>query len=242
MAAAACQPGAALARPTSVIFHATLGPLRLAPAGERWSRRARPPWRVLVVNRPGEGSGPGVGGDAGGHAGPDDADRAVAELYAAHWRRLVRLAVLLVRDLATAEEVVQDAFIATARRWERLRDHDRAAAYLRQSVVNRARSELRHRGVVERHAEAEATRPLRAAPGADVQALATERRTAVLDALRELPDRQREVLALRHYLELSEAEIADALGISRGAVKTHASRGSARLRELLAPYLDGERR
>jgi RNA polymerase sigma factor (sigma-70 family) len=63
--------------------------------------------------------------------------------------------------------------------------------------------------------------------------LGDSRRRMVLDALQQLPRRQREVLALRYYLDLSEAEIADALGISRGAVKSHASRGSAALRPIL---------
>ena len=110
---------------------------------------------------------------------------------------------------------------------------DRALAYLRQAVVNRSRSALRHRGVVERYVARQSARAALADP-ADQGALAADRRTAVLDALRALPTRQREVLALRHYLELSEAEIATTLGISRGSVKAHASRGSATLRELLA--------
>ena len=75
-------------------------------------------------------------------------------------------------------------------------------------------------------------------PGADDAVLADDRRDRVLDALRGLPARQREVLALRYYSELSEAEIADALGISRGAVKSHASRGAAALRVALADYLE----
>ncbi len=161
----------------------------------------------------------------------DDADSAVEQLYAAHWRRLVRLSVLLVHDQGTAEEIVQDAFVAMHGRWRRLRDPDKALAYLRQSIVNRSRSALRHRGVVQRHAAAQ--RPVEPLPGADETSVARARRTAVLDALRALPTRQREVLALRYYLDLSEAEIADALGISRGAVKSHASRGAAALRELL---------
>jgi RNA polymerase sigma-70 factor (sigma-E family) len=165
-----------------------------------------------------------------------DADTALEQLYAAHWRRLVRLAVLLLRDQGVAEEVVQDAFVAMHGRWRSLRDPDKAAAYLRQAVVNRSRSALRHRGVVERYV---ARQP---APGnaeaADGPSLAADRRTAVLDALRALPTRQREVLALRYYLELSEIEIADALGISRGSVKAHASRGSAALRALLTDHLD----
>ncbi len=160
-----------------------------------------------------------------------DADAAVEALYAAHWRQLVRLSVLLVRDVGTAEEVVQDAFVAMHGRWRKLRDPDKALAYLRQAVVNRSRSVLRHRGVVDRYAARE--RAPETAPPADESALARSRREVVLDALRDLPTRQREVLALRYYLDLSEADIADALGISRGAVKSHASRGAAALRELL---------
>ncbi len=160
-----------------------------------------------------------------------DADTAVEALYAAHWARLVRLSVLLVRDRASAEEVVQDAFVALHGRWRRLRDPDRALAYLRRCVVNRSRSVLRHRVVVDRHAAAQ--RLPDAAPAADERSLARSRRVTVLDALRQLPPRQREVLALRYYLDLSEADIAETLGISRGAVKSHASRGAARLRDLL---------
>ena len=166
------------------------------------------------------------------------ADAALDELYAAHWRQLVRLSVLLVRDTGLAEEIVQDAFVAMHGRWGRLREPDRALAYLRQAVVNRSRSALRHRAVVARHDAAQ--RPPAAEPGADESSVAAVRRDAVLDALRRLPPRQREALALRYYLDLSEAEIADAMGISRGAVKSHASRGSAALRDLLAGQLDGQ--
>ncbi len=171
---------------------------------------------------------------AGAVTGVDrwSADDALEALYAAHWSRLVRMAVLLVRDVGTAEEVVQDAFVAMHRRWGRLRDNDLALAYLRQTVVNRSRSVLRHRVVVERHLRSTDPRTSTSAPS-DTGALDRARREAVLDALGQLPDRQREVLVLRHYLELSEAEIADALGIARGSVKSHASRGAAALRELL---------
>ena len=158
-----------------------------------------------------------------------DADTAVEELYAAHYRRLVRLAVLLVRDVETAEEVVQDSFVAMHDKWRTLQDPDKGLAYLRQTVVNRARSVLRRRGVQARHSA-----PLLPDHhGADVDALASERRRAVLDALRVLPERQREVITLRYYLDLSEADIAATLGISRGAVKSHASRGVAALRSLM---------
>ena len=162
----------------------------------------------------------------GARAGRWDADTAVEQLYATHYRRLVRLSVLLVGDAETAEEVVQDSFVAMHGRWRSLREPDQGLAYLRQTVVNRSRSVLRHRAVRARHAPT----PVRDLPGADEDVLVTERRAAVLGAMRRLPDRQREVLALRYYLDLSEADIAETLGISRGAVKTHASRGVAALR------------
>jgi RNA polymerase sigma-70 factor (sigma-E family) len=171
------------------------------------------------------------------------ADDALEQLYAAHWRSLVRLAALLVRDVGTAEEVVQDAFVSLHGRWHRLRDPDRALAYLRRSAVNGSRSVLRHRQVVDRFLRRHGPSTVAdsaGAPqsGADSTHLTAARRGAVLDALRTLPTRQREVMALRYYVDLSEAEIADALGISRGAVKSHASRGAAALRELLAHELE----
>jgi RNA polymerase sigma-70 factor (sigma-E family) len=167
------------------------------------------------------------------------ADDALEQLYAAHWRRLVRLGVLLVHDQGVAEEVVQDCFIALHRHWGQLRDPDRALSYLRRSVVNRSRSHLRHLTVVKNHAEREATPEPMA--GADHTAYALARRVVILEALRRLPQRQREVLALRYYLDLTEAEIADTLGISRGAVKSHASRGAAALRAVLADELEETR-
>ena len=163
-----------------------------------------------------------------------DADEAVEQLYATHYHRLVRLSVLLVRDVETAEEVVQDSFVAMHGRWRTLREPEKALAYLRQSVVNRSRSVLRHRGVQARHAPAVLADQRGAdLPGADEATVARERRQQVLDALQQLPRRQREVLALRYYLDLDEAGIAETLGISRGAVKSHASRGAAALRPLL---------
>jgi RNA polymerase sigma-70 factor (sigma-E family) len=166
------------------------------------------------------------------------ADEALEQLYAAHWRSLVRLSVLLVRDQGSAEEIVQDAFVAVHHRWNRLRSPDLGLAYLRQTVVNRSRSHLRHRTVVSSHLQRSTVPPDE--PAADVGVGDVVRRAAVLDALRELPERQREVIALRYYLDLSEAEIADALGISRGAVKSHASRGSAALRLLLAAHWEDQ--
>jgi len=157
------------------------------------------------------------------------ADLAVTELYALHYRALVRLAALLVRDTPTAEEVVQDAFVAMHGGWQRLRDADKALAYLRQAVVNRSRSVLRHRTVVDKNLQ-NAPPDM---PSAEHGALVLLERSAVVAALRGLPGRQREAIVLRYYADLSEAEIADAMHISRGAVKSHTARGMAALRAAL---------
>lgn len=170
-----------------------------------------------------------------------DAGTALEQVYAVHWRPLVRLAVLLVGDQATAEEVVQDAFVAMHDRWSRLRDPDKALAYLRRTVVNRARSELRHRRVVVRELRRLAARPQAQGQPADTPTWEHARRDAVVAAMLTLPRRQREVLALRYYLDLSESQIAATLGISNGAVKSHASRGAAALRTELAGFLEESR-
>ena len=145
----------------------------------------------------------------------------LAAVHRASYRSLVRLASLLLDDIGQCEEVVQDAFVAVYRRPDRLQDPSRLPAYLRSAVLNGARSVLRRRRMRERPA-------LRAAgidaPSPDVQAVLDDDRRAVLDALRALPDRQRDVLALRYWGELSESEIAETLGIAPGTVKTHAKR------------------
>jgi RNA polymerase sigma-70 factor (sigma-E family) len=158
-----------------------------------------------------------------------NADLAVIELYSMHYTALVRLAAMLVRDTPTAEEVVQDSFIAMHDGWERLRDTEKALAYMRQAVVNRSRSVLRHRMVVEKNQQ----KPPPDMPSAEHGALALVERSAVIAALRDLPERQREAIVLRYYADLSEAEIADAMKISRGAVKSHTSRAMAALRVAL---------
>ena len=161
------------------------------------------------------------------------AEAALERLYDEHYVRLLRLAVLLVGDTGRAEEVVQDSFVAMFQRWDRLVGADHPA-YLRATVVNRSRSVLRHLRVVRRHPDEQ---PL-PDPGADDPVLAGVRREAVLAALAGLPRRQREVLALRYYLDLSEREIAGTLGISQGAVKSHTSRGAAALRATLSGLLE----
>ncbi len=161
------------------------------------------------------------------------ADDAVTALFSAHYRGLVRLAVLLLHDESAAEDVVQDAYVALHRRWWRLRDADKALAYLRVSVVNGARSALRHRGVADRYVAARRSDDEPTVASAESGALALLRHREVLEAVRRLPTRQREAIVLRYYGELSEAEIADAMGVSKGSVKSHAARGMAALRESL---------
>ena len=165
-----------------------------------------------------------------------DADGAVTGLYATHYRSLVRLAVQLVGDVGTAEEVVQDSFVAMHGSWRRLKDTDKALAYLRRCVVNRSRSVLRHRVVVDRNAP----RPAADMPSAEQSALALLECSVVAAALRTLSPRQREALVLRYYADLSEAQIAAMMGISKGAVKSHTSRAMSALRSVLESSLESE--
>lgn len=158
-----------------------------------------------------------------------DADQAVTQLYSNHYRSLVRLAGLLVRDEPTAEEVVQDCFIAMHAGWHRLREEDKALSYLKQAVVNRSRSVLRHRTVMDRNAP----KPAPDMPSAEQGAIAQLERSEVIAALQGLPDRQRQALVLRYYADLSEAQIAQMMGISKGAVKSHTARGMSSLRAVL---------
>lgn len=171
----------------------------------------------------------GRGTPQGSERNEADADATVAELYEAHYRSLVRLAVLLVHDIATAEEVVQDSFVALHAGIHRLRDSEKALSYIRSSVINRSRSVIRRRVVADRNAPC----PAPDMPSAEHGALALLERSAVIAALRSLPERQREVVVLRYYADLSEAQIAQTMGISCGAVKSHASRALATLRTVL---------
>jgi RNA polymerase sigma-70 factor (sigma-E family) len=166
-----------------------------------------------------------------------DADEAVTQLYAAHYASLVRVAALLVRHSGEAEEIVQDAFVAMHAKWRRLRDPDKALGYLRRTVVNRARSSQRHHNVVDRHLHTQAHDVQRTTPSPEHHALDAETRQSVMAALHRLPVRQREVLVLRYYSDLTENDIAETLGISRGAVKSHASRGIRALRTSLEDQL-----
>lgn len=153
---------------------------------------------------------------------------AVSELFVVHHRRLVGLAALLVDDRGGAEEVVQEAFLNLHRQWRLLRDPSAAAAYLNRCVVNGSRRRLRQSRRLALLVPRMALAPV-ALVSAEQQVVDREELGRIRRAIGELPGRQREVLVLRFYLDQSEAEIADALGISRGSVKSHASRGLATL-------------
>lgn len=160
----------------------------------------------------------------------------VDSLYAAHWRSMVRLAVLLVDDVASAEDVVQDAFLALHRNQDRIRVPEAAVGYVRAAVVNGARSQLRHRGVARRglaRLHVVSGHDMAQGPEGPDAGLEAGADAEMLAAVRTLPRRMQEVLVLRYWADLSEAQIAATLGISPGAVKSTASRGIDKLRTTL---------
>jgi RNA polymerase sigma-70 factor (sigma-E family) len=153
----------------------------------------------------------------------------VSDLYRMHAVGLIRVALLMVGDRATAEDVVQEAFSGLHRRQHHLRDPGRAVPYLRTSVMNGCRSVLRSR----RRARLALVQHEVPVWSAESAALAGEERREVLAAVARLPGRHHEVLVLRYYAGLSDQEIAGVLGISRSAVASYASRALAVLaREL----------
>jgi RNA polymerase sigma-70 factor (sigma-E family) len=222
-----------------------LGPA--ARAAGHHHARGRGPGEVLVQlggNAAGPDHGAGQAVPPAAVQGLDavqDADAAITELYHAHWTKLVRLATLLTRDASVAEEIVQDAFIALHRRWSDLAEHTAAHAYLRTSVVNGARSALRHRNVEERYRQPGPPEPA----GPEEHAVRADQDARVMAALRTLSRRQQEVLILRYFGDYSEQDIATTLGLSKGAVKSHAHRGLAALRHAIEtldrPVTGGDR-
>ena len=159
------------------------------------------------------------------------APRTLADLYTDHRMQMVRLASLLVDDPLTAEDVVQEAFTGLHRHWSGLRDEAAAVAYLRTAVINGSRSVLRRRRTARDYVPPHQVN----ARSAESLAMLSAEHQAVVDALATLPPRQREVLVLRYYGGLSESEIADATGISRGTVKSTASRAMDTVARVMNP-------
>lgn len=152
-----------------------------------------------------------------------DKEAALAQLFAAHYTPMLRLAVLLGAD--DAEDIVAEAFWQLYRRWNKLRSTDAALAYLRGVVVNLIRMRVRHLQVARKHTENVED----GVGSAESEALLRDDQRELVAALKRLPDRQREALVLRYWLGLRESEIAAAMGISCGAVKSHTARGMATL-------------
>jgi RNA polymerase sigma-70 factor (sigma-E family) len=171
-----------------------------------------------------------VGGERTAPSASADRERRVAELHRDHYAGLVRLACLLVDDVGTGEEIVQEAFVRVYQAWARV---EQPLVYLRATVLNVARSRMRRRLVARRRVEPVAP----AGPAVDEHLVLLDDQRDVLTALRSLPARQRECLVLRYYLDLTESQIAATLGISNGSVKSHSSRGLA----ALARRLEGRR-
>lgn len=169
----------------------------------------------------------GVPDDPALHGSRSDREAALTLLFDTHYAGLLRLAVLLGAD--DAEDIVAEAFCQLHRRWNKLRTADAALPYLRSVVCNLARMRLRHLQVVRKHADQ--------APdimqSAESLALLHDDQRALIDALRRLSARQREALVLRYWLGLRESDIAEAMGISCGAVKAHTSRGMASLTKIM---------
>ncbi|MGA6226015.1 SigE family RNA polymerase sigma factor [Streptomyces umbrinus] len=161
---------------------------------------------------------------------PVDLEReaALARLFEVHYSSMLRLAVLLGAD--DPENVVAEAYYQIYRKWRRLRDAGAAEAYLRSTVCNLTRMRIRHLQVARKHVE---NPPSDVVASAESTALLHDDQRVLIDALQQLPARQREALVLRHWLGLKESEIAAAMGISCGSVKTHTARGIAALTQAM---------
>lgn len=163
-----------------------------------------------------------------------DEDDGFGDLFVGHASRLVRLAGLLGDD--DPEDVVQEAFCKLYRASSRLRGPESAVvAYLNRIVVNEVRDRHRRRSVARRDAHLVTTRDL-APPGPD----AGDRR-AVVEALAALPARQREALVLRYWLDLPIRDIAVAMGVRTGTVKSQISRGLTVLQVALGDATEVDR-
>ena len=149
-------------------------------------------------------------------------------LFRAHATPLLRLAIVLTGDHPLAEELVQEAFVRLHRA-SRPPVPGAERAYLRRTVINLSHGHHRHLRVVRRRS------PERAADGvaAEIDAVRRDDQRLVAEAIRALPRRQRDCIVLRFYEDLSDTEIADALGLSPGTVKTHLHRARTTLADRL---------
>jgi RNA polymerase sigma-70 factor (sigma-E family) len=158
----------------------------------------------------------------------------VTALYEAHALSLIRLAYVMLGDRPAAEDVVQEAFLGLYQRWSKLRDTASAPGYLRVSVLNGCRMVLRSSARRDdRTARIASELPWESA---EATALVSEKYRQLLSGIRALPPRQREALVLRYYLELTEEQTAQSMGVTRGTVKSATSRALAALGQRMQEY------
>lgn len=169
-------------------------------------------------------------------ANPTEHHVTLESWYRAHFTELVRLGALACGDAAVAEDAVQEVFATMYRKPPAMRDPGNPLPYLRAAVLNRCRSRMRRRATGQRAALRLVGSTDATVDDVERRGVASTTRRAVLDAVRALPDRQRDVVLLRHWLGLSESEIADILGIGRGTVKSSASRARAALATILEAH------
>jgi RNA polymerase sigma-70 factor (sigma-E family) len=153
------------------------------------------------------------------------------EFVAGNLEQLLKTAYLITWDAGDAEDLVQECLFKVARRWPRVRKMEQPRAYAGRILVNLAVDDARRRA--RRRDELDGTEVALEEPARDLLA-GLETRAELLDALALLTSRQRAVLVLRYFNDLTETQTAEALGCSPGTVKSNASRGLARLREALA--------
>ena len=165
------------------------------------------------------------------HAG--SARSGIVALYEAEFRGVARLAYLLCGDTQQADDLAHDAFVRLYEHWDQVQEPERRLAYLRSIVVNLAHSAHRRKATARRHSHAPMLAVGGAAASAEDEALQRTSRPDVMAALATLPDRQRTAVVLRHWLRMTEGEIAEAMGCSVGSVRTHVARGHQTLAQRL---------
>ena len=158
-----------------------------------------------------------------------DRTDAVRSLYERNHADMVRFAAFLSGNVHAAEDVAHEAFIRVLDAWDRIDDPTKADAYLRTTVVNVVRGGFRRDEVAARRAE----RHLAAVPSAEDDAIGRLGREHVLAAVAALPLKQRACVVMRHWMRMTESEIAETLDVSVGSVRTHVRRGTASLKDRL---------
>ena len=170
----------------------------------------------------------------------DERDQAVSALFDRNYTSLCRLAYVILGDRAQAEEMVMEAMLKTLGGWARIRDVERIDAYLKRTVINLCRSKIRRKMIENRVNEVQHHRDESKAPDWDAERHETSR--LVMEAVRQLPERQKAAVVLRYFEDLPEAQIAEVLDCSVGTVKSQLSKARAKLEKTLGVSLEGMKR